>query len=372
MAEPRTVRSPKENIAETELLIVQTAQTEIKETIIEAYAKGLNRKEYLEQVGAIIKTQVSRLPPNVQEGARRALIASWQRWDAEYTQSLLIANNAVFNQVRRIARTNVNIVSQNKTYSIDLAQWAKTKDIKEATQILDRFRPVLTEDKRGAAIIENYDRRVKDAVKMIAADPAMEAPVDALGRKQSLRNLVEMQVRYEANKDDVAKLQTDGVMLVWTSSHADASGRCSPWQGRLYSMDNTSGEIDGIKYTPLDEALAGENGDGNGIINGYNCRHRLVEYRAGSKPPKEYDRETIRKENAINNRQRQYERDIRNLKTEERLLRRSGNTADASELRRQWQAKNQAYEDYSRKNGRAFYPWRTRITEEEVSLEERR
>jgi hypothetical protein len=131
-------------------------------------------------------------------------------------------------------------------------------------------------------------------------------------------------------------------------------------------MDGTSGNIDGERYTPLEDALLGPKGDGNGIINGYNCRHRLIEYRPKSRPPKEYDKETIRRENAINNRQRQYERDIRNTKIEERLLRQSGDTEGANALRQERQRIERNYQAYSLRNGRAFYDWRTKVTQDEI------
>jgi len=185
--------------------------------------------------------------------------------------------------------------------------------------------------------------------------------------RMNMRNFAEMKVRYDANQEDVAKFKDEGVDLVWTSSHADASPRCAPYQGRLYSISGKTGRTaNGEPYTPLDEALLGPKGDGNGIINGYNCRHHLIEYTPNSKAPKEYDAAMIRKENAINDRQRQFERDIRNLKIEERLERAAGDKGAASDLRNQWQSLNQRYEQYSLQNGRAFYPWRTRVLQEEV------
>ena len=50
-----------------------------------------------------------------------------------------------------------------------------------------------------------------------------------------------MATRYQANQKDIKMLKDNGVKLVWTSSHANASPRCSPYQGKLYSLDGTSG-----------------------------------------------------------------------------------------------------------------------------------
>ena len=106
---------------------------------------------------------------------------------------------------------------------------------------------------------------------------------------------------------------------------------------------------------------------GNGIINGYNCRHRLIEYTPGMRTPREYDRNTIRKENAITIRQREYERKIRNLKLEENLYKTSGEKEAAAQINNQWKRLENNYRAFSLKNNRPFFEWRTKVTESEKS-----
>lgn len=364
MAEPRTVRSPKENAAESELTIIQDGMTRLKILVVDADANGQDRSVTLAMAGDIIKATVARLPQRTREAARQSLIAAFQRWDAFYRKARQTVNAAFMAQVQKLAKTRPQIFNENKTYTIDLNSWAKAGTGQAQSSIIERFRPYLTEDKRGAAIIADYDKRVKEQVRLLAADPAQATPVDKNGKTLSLRNLVEMEVRYEANNKDIDNLKAEGVDLVWTSSHADASPRCEPWQGRLYSLSGKSGQTaSGEHYTPFDEAR-NANG-GNSIISGYNCRHRIIEYVPGTKAPKEYDAKTIRQENYVNNKQRQFERDIRNLKVEERLARASGNDEYAHELRQTWQAKRDQYIDFSHGNNRPYYLWRTRIVEGE-------
>lgn len=362
MAEPRTVRSPNENAAENQLTALQDGMTRLKVLVAQSDRSGEERAAVLAKAAAIIKETVGKMPERTREETRRALVSSFQRWDAFYTKARQTANAALLAQIQKLAKTRPQIFNENKTYTIDLASWARQGQ--GATQIMERFRPYLTEDKRGAAIIDDYDKRVKDRVRVLASDPATATPTDKNGKSLSLRNLVESEVRYEANKEDVDKMKAEGVDLVWTSSHADASERCAPWQGRLYSLSGKSGTTaNGERYTPFAEARDANNG--NSIISGYNCRHRIIEYTPGTKAPKEYDSKTIRRENAINNRQRQYERDIRNLKSEERLARAEGDTAYAHDLRVAWQEKRDAYIDFSHGNNRPYYLWRTRIVEGE-------
>lgn len=183
----------------------------------------------------------------------------------------------------------------------------------------------------------------------------------------SARNYAEMKTRYEANLADVKELKEKQVKLVWTSSHADASPRCQPYQGKLYSLDGTSGKTeDGISYTPLDKALQGPKGDGNGIINGYNCRHYLIEYKPGSKAPIDYDKATVMRENQINNKQRNFESNIRQLKLQERLARKSGDKELATRLNNRWKILELEYQKFSLENDRAYFPWRTAIIRNEM------
>jgi hypothetical protein len=364
MAEPRTIRSPKEDIALREVLTVQDAQTRIKQAIVQGYYQALTPKQTSALIADIIKETAERYPESQREAIRQSLAINAQKWHYTFMESNRVLNLAL---LQRVAQTP-SISVTNKTYTIDVRTIAGM-NATQSKAIVERFRPFLTQDNAGIPLIEDYEKKVKLQIKNLASDPANLVRLDKNGNAYTvnMRNFAEMETRYKANLQDVQRLKDDGVKLVWTSSHVDASARCSPYQGRLFSMDGTSGNIDGERYTPLEDALLGPKGDGNGIINGYNCRHRLIEYQPKSKPPKEYDKETIRRENAINNRQRQYERDIRNAKIEESLLRKAGDKEQADQLRQDWQRTERNYQAYSLRNGRAFYDWRTKVTQEELN-----
>lgn len=365
MAEPRTIVSPKENIAQREVISVQTAQTRIKQIIVESYYQGLTNKEASARIAQVIAQTADGYPETSRESIRLSLATNAQKWHYTFMENNRVLNVALIQN----ALASDSIAFRGRTYSINVAQILGLP-ASETRTIVERFRPLLTQDAKGIAIIENYQSKVKTQIKALAADPANLVQIDKNGKpyKVNVRNFAEMKTRYEANLEDVKRLKEDGVKLVWTSSHADASGRCEPYQGRLYSLDGTSGTINGERYEPLSGALLGPKGDGNGIINGYNCRHRLIEYQPNSRAPKEYDKEDVKRENAINNRQRQYERDIRNAKIEEALLRKAGDKQAAEELRQEWQRLDRNYQAYSLKNGRAFYEWRTMVTDDEINI----
>ena len=141
------------------------------------------------------------------------------------------------------------------------------------------------------------------------------------------------------------------------------------YQGKLYSLFHGKamingkeygerGTIDGIPYRPINEALAGPNGDGNGCISGYNCRHRAIEYEKGSRPPKDFSKAEMEREYAIDKQQRSYENRIRQLKQEEKQLRACGMEKEASAKRKQWRRLTKDYQIYSIEHDRAYYPYR--------------
>ena len=204
---------------------------------------------------------------------------------------------------------------------------------------------------------------VKPALDRLSAQQALD-PDDITGRN-TLRNKAEMEVRYQAHLDAIADFKARGVKLVIASTHADCSERCRPWQGRVYSLDGTSGTTDdGRKYVPLEQATdvyyttkTGKTYK-NGLL-GFNCRHFLVEYKSGYRFPKPIAAEERREYN-ITQTQRRMEAEVRKWRTEavenkdldrERYL----------NARRNAIAANRAYIAYSTQNNRAYYPSRTKL-----------
>lgn len=132
--------------------------------------------------------------------------------------------------------------------------------------------------------------------------------------RQPLYGYAEMQERYERNQNMVSDLK-EKTNLVICDTHSNCSDRCFPWQGRVYSLDHTTGTTsDGRKYVPLEEATQARDkyGNINGLL-GYNCRHKLIKYTDGKKSPTVTKKEQ-QKQYEINNEQRLYERTIRDYK----------------------------------------------------------
>jgi hypothetical protein len=167
-----------------------------------------------------------------------------------------------------------------------------------------------------ATPLYTYYKQVHAAVVNELNKIALMEPKPDYASNVSLRNIAEMTVRYEGQMRMIDELKTSGVNLVWIEPHANCSERCEKWQGKLYSLDGTSGKIDGYTYEPLEKAMdiyvttrAGKVYK-NGCITGYNCRHKLTPYKPGNKPV-EIPAEVVDRQRNLEMKQRQYERAIR-------------------------------------------------------------
>lgn len=354
MNQALALSSPNPNVAQRTVVAITDASTKIKETIANALRENISQEELTKQLNKIIADTVKQFDNvELQEDMRKALVIGARKWHYELTQTFKILNTNIANQARLLLNADV--------YSFGFGN---------TNYIIDKFRPYLDHNAKGLALIENYEKQVKTAIKALSAEPPKVVKVQRRDGVEytytmSARNRAEIAARYEANLKDLQDFILKGVKYVWTTSHPNCSPRCKPHQGKLYSLDpnDKKGSINGHSYVYLGDILALNNG--NSIINGYNCRHRLVEYKPGSVAPNEYTVEEIKREYAIDSRQRSYENQIRQLKVEERLLRSLGNLDDAKRLRKRWRLLNKRYEMFSLKNNRPFYRWRTRITIEE-------
>ena len=263
MSPAATVKSPGEAVGWKELLLITDAQVAIKEIIVESYTNGLPKSTVELQIAGIIDSTVFNLPKSIQAEARKALAQNAQKWhstympqmrhhDAEIQAKANAQHNHLITPKHEKADTGLQVY--NKTYTVRTDDAAMLKVQGTGTPIkspaLDKFRPLLTKDTNGLAIIDDYQKKVRTAVKELADDPAGLTRIDKNGKpyKINLRNFAEMRVRYTENLKDVAELKSKGTKLVWTSSHQDASPRCAPWQGRLYSLDGTSGKSNPTSY----------------------------------------------------------------------------------------------------------------------------
>ena len=348
MSDLRSFTPVEPNVAGKALIAVQTVITKIKEAIVGNVAKGVSEDEITRQLNKIISDFCKTIDNEaLREQNRKALVTAAKKWYYTTTRTFETVNRNMLSMSGNIYRIGVG--NDSKSY-------------------FNTIRPMHDRSINiGKPLIEDYKRSVRLAMKALAADPPLVVTrKDGVVYKVPIRNRAEMAVRYDANVKDLQKFAQSGVDLVWTSQHPNCSPRCKDFQGKLWSISGKSGKANGITYRPLSEALQGKLKDGNGIITGYNCRHRLIEYTEGSRPPQELSEAQIKKEYAIDKKQRAYENNIRHMKTNERLLRAAGDDEGAKQLRRKWRKATLLYQAYSFRNGRAYYPDRCTIDDTEV------
>lgn len=344
--------------------ILVDAQTDIKTAIKKGVLGGASFVVISAEVRKIISRTIARIrSPTLQKDARVSLMKFANKAYSDF-QATLNLNGTLLAAVVLLSER----ITERKANGIQGKYFVpKTpREIDAVEQVAERTEIRLRAYDRGLPLQEfqkTYIDRVSKALGGLAEEKALD-PNDVTGRN-SLRNLAEMQVRYERHLQEIADLKNSGTRLVVCSVHADCSERCAPWQGRVYSLDGTSGTTeDGRKFIPLETATdvyyttkAGRTYK-NGLL-GFNCRHRLLPYKANMVIP--FVSETERKkEDAITKRQRALERAVIGYR-EEALMYKGNNAEKYREARRNAVEIYDEYKRFSKKNGRAYYPDRVKI-----------
>ena len=259
---------------------------------------------------------------------------------------------------------------------------------------IKNLRDFVTGDSLGASQrFIDYTDRIKNTLNQInerLADETMTL-TGKDGRKLSVRNLAEIETRYNMISEDLKRNGIEVSDFVIASSHADASERCSWWQGKIFIVDlevdsrpmgqykgfkpnqTIKGYIDGKPYYSLLEAC------NNGFLS-YNCQHRLIKYYKGAKPP-EYDFIQVKKKRNLTAIQRNMENTVRKYKRREVLsnpgvtiVRKNPYTNEMQEFKERdynilmskyWQER---YATFSQDNNLPEYRWRLRITQTERNV----
>lgn len=343
--------------------VLVDVQTDIKTAIKKGVLSGAPFYVIAAEVRRLISKAVAKIrSPTLKKDSEKSLVAFFMRAYNDFILSLRISL-AVLPAVAYIARQTAKKESQAEYFI------PKTKQEQKAVETIANNSGgeiILRSRDFGLPLQEfqkTYMNRVSNALGGLAEEKALD-PNDVTGRN-SLRNLAEMQVRYERHQEEIQTLRDNGARLVVCSVHADCSDRCKPWQGRVYSLDGTTGTTDdGRKFVPLEtatdveyETKAGRRYK-NGLL-GFNCRHKLFPYKSGMVIPSVGEEEQKR-EYAITRTQRAMERAV--IDARERALMYKG-----EDRKKYLSARREAidlyaeYKRFSKENGRAYYPDRVKI-----------
>lgn len=330
---------------------LEEAQTEIRKIVRDGYLAHKPKRTIDAEIQRVIKNKLKDVGnAALRDAAVRSLNAFAERQYNTYIRSFGATPNYLLALVA---------LTQNEP---------DTPAFERASEDIRRYAPLTYEsDERGSALQmysrDYFRKHVAPVLNRIADDNALD-PDDVSGRN-SLRNRAEMEVRYARHLEEIDALRAAGVKLVTSSVHADCSDRCYKWQGRVYSLDGTSGTTeDGKKYVPLEEATdvyyttkAGKRYK-NGLF-GFNCRHYLMAYDPHMVIP-HVSAERQQKESAINTRQRELEKRVRDQR-EKALIFKNINRELYLKARRRAIEANKEYIQFSKDNGRAYYPSRVQL-----------
>ena len=335
---------------------LEEAETKIRLIVKTEYLKGTPREKINKLVLQVIDSAIKKITlPVLKEAGRKSLINFYNR------QYMQISQIRGLNLLVLLAIIKLNDNNSEIAKNMPLS---RAKHIVEERMFYDGYTDVRTYGVPMQKFSKDYmEKNVKPILDRLSKQFPLD-PGDVSGRN-SLRNRAEMEARYNGHLENIEELRKQGNKLVVASSHSDCSERCRQWQGRVYSLDGTSGVApDGRKYVPLENATdvyyttkAGKTYK-NGLL-GFNCRHYLVAYKDNYKFPK-VSAEEEREQYKITLKQRQLERDVRYWRTQ--AIESKGVDAKAYSFARQKAIDyNKKYIAFSKENNRAYYPSRTKI-----------
>lgn len=344
-----------------DVTVVEDAETEIKQMVRKGYLHGLPRAEIERKARKIARAAVNKLKLTaLRDVTYRSLISLAMRELSKMESAFGRQGALVMTAIALAAsgRLTADKAPQSGSVFAKVAQRLGRQDNDYETNAVGIPKRIYSKE---------YMREVRREFIRLADERALDAdePPDSKVR-HSLFAKAEMEVRYQWHNDNIETLRSGGHNLVVCSVHADCSERCSKWQGRVYSLDGTTGvtEDGRRKYIPLTTATdvyyttkAGKTYK-NGLF-GFNCRHYLYPYKNGMAIPF-VSKEKQEQERQITATQRQYEERIR-LYKERALFLRGVDSALSATYAKKAKAEYKAYIAYSHANKRAYYPDRVNI-----------
>lgn len=339
-------RSISENVK-----LIEDCETQIKLAIKKGYLS--NSTTLSKTINKLIDDCVVGLTDDLKEVARKSLLNFAKRILTRLKGNLGV-NGLLVGQAVKKALSGRLTATEYATLKLPYAP----------TRVLGSTYSTMARGVPNQVWSKTYIKAVNGIMQKIADEQSMDAS-DLSGRN-SLRNKAEMAERWRFHQEELVNFSNKGTKLVICSTHADCSLRCYKHQGKVYSLDGTSGTTDdGRKYVPL-EFATNQNQvyytnprtgtQYKGGLLGYNCRHRLYEY-TGQKAPIVTKAEQ-KKEYSITQKQRNYENQIRKWRERALLLEDKNEQIKA---KRKAVALNKEYIAFSIKNERAYYPDRCKV-----------
>ena len=289
-----------------------------------------------EENAAIINKWIKKIPPALREtmtDTRREALDRIERQleqaakDGYITPPMRDSTVDVLRELSDQAAERYNLVNTNMLQS-SVEQYAAAVQLTQSEY--DRLtaqamatQGILNDAAASVASgVETRNTAVRRAIKRIS-DEGLTGFIDRAGREWSPEAYVNMVTRTTVHNTAIqatkARMEDFGTSVFQVSSHAGARPLCYPYQGKFYSWDNTSGEIElgngqRVRYEPLNSTSYGEPAG----LFGINCGHSPIPVVPGVTIPHGADNIQPKEENdkayAESQEQRALERQIREAK----------------------------------------------------------
>ena len=347
----------------TFLPIFSKAETDIKAMIVNSFWNFSNERILREKISRYIKELSKKIPKELKDRDAyiRGLINKSDKMIRIYRKKALaefaIIGGIITTQMLKQGKkpikmtTPKQVVQAIEDNKINLSMWAEAK---------------------AAVRVKDYPKRISAYIdKMTGEVITTQEP----GKQPiSIWQRAELDIRHDKQMAMIQEHIDNGEQYAYISSHPDCSKRCEKWQGKLVSLTEhatMSGfrvrKVDGEwayslpDITNQEQTMKNGNKYKNNILVGFNCRHYLIKYEPGRKPPTQYSEKDVKRMRAINEKCRQLEREIRDYKTKEKLYNEIGNLKEAKKYHNLAKQTTQYYKQFCDKNGFAWYEYRIKI-----------
>ncbi len=248
-----------------------------------------------------------------------------------------------------------NLITEALKSAVNITELINTKAIESATE---EYKNILnTAYLETATGIYTYDQSIKRAVDKMAENGIMMANYDS-GRKISIEAAVRRDVTTRVNQlvGDVELTTAQDIMqtnLVYVDQHLGARTRTKymkndyeahdEWQGKVYMISGSN-----TKYPNLFEKTGYKKMLG---LKGLNCYHDLRPFFEWEEIPEIIDIEESRKKREVLDQQREYERNIRELKRQKLIDKKMGYNDDYKHTNSKLSKLNKKYQEFLDNNG---------------------
>ena len=240
-----------------------------------ARTSGISQKAAEQMLNQMAAEAISLMEPCLQYLANQNLVENLPN-----PQKSKNVRQAV-NNLKSQAKDTLNLCNTTMLYKAKTVYKKLVQSVaREAGEIQNKQEFLDILNKYGSSVVVGIESRHQAMIKCIREfnQKGIPAFVDKKGREWTPEAYVNMCMRNTARQTaeevQTARCKDAGINLIQIDSHSGARPKCAKDQGKIFSLDNTSGETQDlygkkIKYYPWNTSSYGKP---DGIL-GINCKH---------------------------------------------------------------------------------------------------